>query len=83
MTAAGWIDDQRAGRVGTAEIDLRAVKNVDVFIALMQVQGDARSRRVLQKGRRWSAFTFPVQTVDIHARPIGSPGEIGSENPSG
>ena len=80
MTAAGRIDDQRTGRMRAPDIDLRAVENEDVFIALVVVQGNGRSWRVLQKRRRRPAIAFSIEAVDIHAGPVRRPFEIRTEN---
>jgi hypothetical protein len=48
FVATTWrIDDQRAGRMRASGVDLRAVKNEDVLVALVRVFGDVRPRCVL------------------------------------
>jgi len=66
--------------MGAPDIDLRAMKDEDVFIPLMDVLWDASPWRVLQEGRRWAALTVPVQTMNVHAGPIGCPCEIGTKD---
>ena len=66
--------------MGAPDIDLRAMKDKDVFIPLMDVLWDVRPRRVLQDGRRWAALAVPVKTMNVYPWPIGRPCEIWTED---
>lgn len=66
--------------MSATEVDLSPVQDENVFIALVEVLGNARPRRVLQESRRRTAIALAVETMDVHAGAIGRPLEVRAEN---
>jgi len=65
MRASRRVDHQSPGRVRAVGVDLRAVKNKDVFVALMLMVWNARSWRVTKQRRGGPAVVAPIQAVDL------------------